>query len=126
VVKWIEGEVEAFDEVLTDRGDLCACVGARVAVSLLEKAGCEHAKTVIQPEFLVSAYNIKEPSTEVIAFSGKFYSEVWMSGGREIADEAIRKNEEETHRALEETRRAEEVIEGERHICICFCYTLAS
>jgi hypothetical protein len=97
-----------------------------VAVSLLEKAGCEHAKTVIQPEFLVSAYNIKEPSTEVIAFSGKFYSEVWMSGGREIADEAIRKNEEETHRALEETRRAEEVIEGERHICICFCYTLAS
>jgi hypothetical protein len=49
-----------------------------------------------------------------------------MSGGREIADEAIRKNEEETHRALEETRRAEEATEGERHIGICFCYTLAS
>jgi hypothetical protein len=28
MVKWIEGEVEAFDNVLTSRGDFCACVGA--------------------------------------------------------------------------------------------------
>jgi hypothetical protein len=28
VIRWIEGEVEAFDEVLTGRGDFCACVGA--------------------------------------------------------------------------------------------------
>jgi hypothetical protein len=27
---------------------------------------------------------------------GKFYSYVWMKGGREIADEAIKKNERET------------------------------
>jgi hypothetical protein len=47
VVKWIEGEIEAFDEVLTSRGDFSACVGARWAVSLIEKVGCEHAKTVI-------------------------------------------------------------------------------
>jgi hypothetical protein len=33
VVKWIEGEIEAFDKVLTDRGDFCACVGARRVVS---------------------------------------------------------------------------------------------
>jgi hypothetical protein len=51
VIKWILGEVEAFDEVLTDMGDFCACVGARRAVSLLEKAGCEHANAVIQPNF---------------------------------------------------------------------------
>ena len=29
VIKWIEGEVEAFDEVVTGRGDFCACVGAQ-------------------------------------------------------------------------------------------------
>jgi hypothetical protein len=29
VIKWIEGEVETFDEVLTGRGDFYACVGAR-------------------------------------------------------------------------------------------------
>jgi hypothetical protein len=28
VIKRIESEVEAFDEVLTSRGDFCACVGA--------------------------------------------------------------------------------------------------
>jgi chromosome segregation ATPase len=27
VIKWIEGEAKAFDEVLTGRGDFCACVG---------------------------------------------------------------------------------------------------
>jgi hypothetical protein len=94
-IKWIEGKIEAFDEVLTGRGDFCACVGARGAVSLLEKAGCEHAKTVIQPDFVVLANDIREPSTEAIALGGKFYSEVWLGGGREIADEAIKASEEE-------------------------------
>jgi hypothetical protein len=49
VIKWIKGEAEAFDEILSDRGDFCACIGARGGVSLLEKAGCEHAKAVLQP-----------------------------------------------------------------------------
>jgi hypothetical protein len=65
----------------------------RGAVSLLEKASYEHVKAVIQLEFSVSANDIKEPSAEPIALGGKFYSEVWMNDGREIADEAIRKNE---------------------------------
>jgi hypothetical protein len=69
------------------------------AVLLLEKAGCEHAKAVIQPEFSVSANDIKEPSAEATALCGKFYSEVWMTGGREIADEAIKQSEEDSHLA---------------------------
>jgi hypothetical protein len=47
VIRWISGEAEAFDEILSDRGDFCAFVGFRGAVSLLEKAGYEHAKTII-------------------------------------------------------------------------------
>jgi hypothetical protein len=58
----------------------------RGAVSLLEKAGCDHAKDVIQPEFLLSGNDIREPSTETTALGGRFYSEVWMNGRREIAD----------------------------------------
>jgi hypothetical protein len=65
-------------------------VGARGVVSLFEKAGCDHAKSIIQPELLVSANGIREPSAEATTLGGKFYSEVWMNGGREIADEAIR------------------------------------
>jgi hypothetical protein len=90
VIRWIGGEAEAFDEILSDRGDFCAFADTRGAVSLLEKACCVHAKAVIQPEFSVSASDIKDPSAEAIALSGKFYSEVWLKGGREIADEAIR------------------------------------
>jgi len=54
----------------------------------------------------------------------KFYpsqgprSEVWMNDGREIADEAIRKSEEESHLASEEARKAKEATERERRICM--------
>jgi hypothetical protein len=85
--------------------------GACGAVSLLEKVDCEHAKAVVQPKFLVSANDIKNPSAEAISLSGKFYSKVWLKGGQEIADEAIRKNEKESHATLEEARKAEEATE---------------
>jgi hypothetical protein len=118
VIKWIGGKAEAFDEILSDRGDFCASIGARGAVSLLEKASCEHAKAVIQLEFSVSAKDIKDPSAKVIALSRKFYSEASLNGGREVADATIRQNEEEFHTALEEVRKAEEAIAHERLIGI--------
>jgi alanine racemase len=36
VIRWIDGEAKAFDEILSDRGDFYACIGARGAISLLE------------------------------------------------------------------------------------------
>jgi hypothetical protein len=125
VIKWIEGEIEDFDEVLTGRGDFCACVGARGAMSLLEKAGYEHANAVIQPEFLVSANDIREPLAEAFALGGNFLSEVWMNNDREIADEVIRQSKEEVHLAPEEARKVEEATECERRIGV-FVVFLAS
>jgi hypothetical protein len=116
VVQWINGEAEAFDEILSDRGDFCAFAGARGATSILENDGCEHAKVVAQPRFIFSAEDIKNPSVEASALGRRFYSEVWMKGGREIADEAIRKNEKESHDAQEEAKRAEEATERARLI----------
>jgi hypothetical protein len=60
-------------------------------MSILEKASCEHAKAVVQPGFVFSADDNKDPSAEASTLGGRFYSEVWMKGDREIADEAIRK-----------------------------------
>jgi hypothetical protein len=91
VIQWINGEVEAFKEVLSDRWDFCAFAGARGATSILEKVGCDHAKVVAQPDFAFSADDIKNPSAEATTIGGKFYSEVWLTGGREIADEDIKK-----------------------------------
>jgi hypothetical protein len=85
-------------------------------LSLLENVGYEHVTVVIQPEFLVLVNDIKEPSGEATAFRGKFYSQVWMNGGREIAYEAIRQSEEESHLASGEARKAEEVAERKRRI----------
>jgi hypothetical protein len=56
---------------------------------------------------------------------GKFYSDVWVNGGRELANEIIKKNEKETHEAREEAKRAEEASERERRIGNAF-WTLAS
>ena len=50
-------------------------------MSLLEKASCKHAKVVIQPDFTVSAEDVKEPSVEAISLARKFYSEIWLNGG---------------------------------------------
>jgi hypothetical protein len=116
VIQWISGEVEAFDEIVSDRGDFYAFAGARGAVSILEKVGCDHAKAVVQPEFVISADDNKNPSTVASSLSGKFYSEVWIKGGREVADKAIRKKEKESHDAQEEAKRAEEAAERARLI----------
>jgi hypothetical protein len=61
VIRWISGEAEAFEEILSDRGDFCAFASARGAVSVLEKVGCEHAKAVVQPGFSISANDITNP-----------------------------------------------------------------
>jgi hypothetical protein len=51
---------------------------------------------------------------------GKFYSDVWVKGGQELAHEIIKKNEKDTHDAREEARQIEEAAERERHIGIAF------
>jgi hypothetical protein len=49
---------------------------------------------------------------------GKFYSNVWVNGGRELANGIIKKNEKETHDAREEAKRAKEAAERARRIGI--------
>jgi hypothetical protein len=93
VIQWIGEEDEAFDEILSDREDFCAFSVARGIAAILEKAGCEHVKAAAQPESILFAENIKDPSVEASTLGDKFYSDVWMKGGREMADEAIKNNE---------------------------------
>jgi hypothetical protein len=109
-------EVEAFDEILSDREDFCAFTGIRGVAATLGKAGCEHVKAAAQPDFIFSVEDTKDPSAEACSVGGRFYSDVWMKGGREMAYEAIRKNEKESHDAQEEAKWAEEVAERARLI----------
>jgi hypothetical protein len=99
VIDWISGEAEAFEEILSDWGDIYAFPGARGVAAILEKAGCDHVKAATQTETAFSADDTRDPSAEATLVGGKFYSDVWVNGGRELAKEIIKKNEKETHDA---------------------------
>jgi hypothetical protein len=99
VIDWISGEAEVFEEILNDRGDICAFSGARGIAIILEKAGCDHVKTAAQAKAAFSTDDTKDPSAEATLVGGKFYSDVWVNDGRELANKIIKKNEKETHEA---------------------------
>jgi hypothetical protein len=91
VIEWISGETETFEEILNDRGDICAFSGARGIAAILEKAGCDHVKAIAQAEAAFSIDDTKDPSAEATLVGGKFYSEVWVNGDREMANKIIKK-----------------------------------
>jgi hypothetical protein len=77
VVERISGEVEAFKEILSNRGDICAFSGARGIVAILEKAGCDHVKATAQAEAAFSIDDTKDPSAEATLVAESF---ILMSG----------------------------------------------
>jgi hypothetical protein len=93
VVEWINGEVETFEESLSDHGDVCVFFGVWGMSAILEKAGCDHIKTMAQTEAAFSIDDTKDPSAEATMMGGKFYNDVWVNGGREMAHEIIKKSE---------------------------------
>jgi hypothetical protein len=88
-----------------------AKIGAFSSEQKFIRGDPDGVKAVVQPEFALSADDMKNPSAQASALSGKFYSEVWLKGEREVAEEAIRRKEKETHDASEEAKRAEEAAE---------------
>jgi hypothetical protein len=122
VVEWISGEVKAFEEILSDRGDVCVFSGVRGISAILEKAGCDHVKAMAHAEATFSVDDTKDPSAKATLVGGKFYNDIWVNGGRELAHEIIKKSEKDTHDARAEAKRAEEAAEHERSICIIFWF----
>jgi hypothetical protein len=118
VIEWISGEAESFEEILSDRGDICVFSGARGISTILEKAGCDHIKTVAQTEAAFSVDDTKDPSAEASLMGGRIYNDIWVNGGREMAQEIIKKSEKDTHDARVEERQAEEAAEREKRIGI--------
>jgi hypothetical protein len=107
---------------LSYRGDVCAFSGARGISAILEKAGCDHIKAIAQAEAAFSVDDTKDPSAEATLMGGKFYNDVWVNGGQEMALEIIKKSEKDTHDARAEAKRAEEAAEHHRRIGIIFWF----
>jgi hypothetical protein len=117
-IEWISSEAEAFEEILIDRGDVCAFSGARGVAAILEKAGCKHVKTLAQAKAAFSVDDTKDPSAEASLISGIFFTDVWENGSWGMAHEIIKKSKKDTHDAREATKAAEKVAELERQIGI--------
>jgi hypothetical protein len=58
----------------------------------LEKAGCEHVKTLAQAEAAFSINDTKDPSTEASSIGGNFFTDIWENGGRGMAHEIMKKS----------------------------------
>jgi hypothetical protein len=117
-IEWISSEAEAFEEILSDHGDVCAFSGARGIVAILEKSGCDHVKTLAQAEAALSVDDTKDPSAEASLVGGKIFTNIWKNGGRGMAHEIIKKSEKDTHDAREATKIAEKAAKLERWIGI--------
>jgi hypothetical protein len=117
-IDWINGEAEAFEEILSGRGDICAFSGARGIAAILERRGCEHVKSLAQTEVALCIDDIKDPSAEASLVGGKFFIDIWENGGREMAQEIIRKSEKGIHDARKVAEATEKSADLERRIGI--------
>jgi hypothetical protein len=92
---------------LNSRGDICAFTGARGIATILERKGCDHVKFLAQSEAALSSEDIKDPSAEASLVGGKFFTDIWDNGGREMAQEIIQKSKKGIH----DTRKVAETVE---------------
>jgi hypothetical protein len=117
-MEWISHEAEAFEEILNSCGDICAFSGARGIAAVLEKKGCEHVRSLAQSEATLSSEDIKDPSPEASMVGGKFFTDIWDNGGREMTQEIIQKSENGIHDARKVAEAAEKSTEPEGQIGI--------
>jgi hypothetical protein len=82
----------------------------------LEKADCNHVKTLAQAEAALSVDVTKDPSAEASLIGGNFFTNIWENGGREMAHEIMKKSEKDLHDAREAAKEAERAVTLERRI----------
>jgi hypothetical protein len=86
--------------------------------TVLERKGCDHVKSLAQSEIALSSEDIKDPSAEASLVGGKFFTDIWDNGGREMAQEIIQKSEKGIHDARKVAEAAEKSAEPEGQIGI--------
>jgi hypothetical protein len=113
-IEWISSESKAFEEILSDRRDVCAFSGARGIAAILENSGCEHVKNLAQAEAALCIDDTKDPLAEANLIGGKFFTDIWENGGRGMAHEIIKKNEKDIHDTRESIKATEKAAELEK------------
>ena len=84
----------------------------------MERKGCDHVKFLAQSEATLSSEDIKDPSAEASLVGGKFFTDIWDNGGREMAQEIIRKSEKGIHDARKVSEATEKSADPEEQLGI--------
>ena len=66
----------------------------------------------------MSFEDTKDPSAEASIIGGKFFTDIWDNGGREMAGEIIRRSEKGIHDAREVAEAAKKSAEAEGQLGI--------
>lgn len=89
-LEYIEGEVDALDEVIGGHADFCALVASRGTATAFLKAGCTHGNIVNRPNFSLSASDLIDIPSLARSIGNRFMTQIWVSGGRKMAGDEAR------------------------------------
>jgi hypothetical protein len=87
---YIEGEVDALDEVIARHGDFCALLASRGTAVAFMKAGCTHGNIVNRPNFSLSPANLDDIPGLARSIGNRFVTQIWAKGGRNLAGDEAR------------------------------------
>jgi hypothetical protein len=89
-LEYIEGEVDALDEVIGGHADFYALVASRGIATAFLKAGCMHGNIVNRPNFSLSASDLIDIPSLARSIGNRFMTQIWVSGGRKMAGDEAR------------------------------------
>jgi hypothetical protein len=89
-LEFIEGEVDALDEVIAGHADFCALLASRGTATAFLKAGCTHGKIVNRPNFSLSPTDLVDIPSLARSIGNRFMTQIWVNGGRKIAGDEAR------------------------------------
>jgi hypothetical protein len=89
-LEYIEGEVDALDEVVAGHADFCALLASRGTATAFLKAGCTHGKIVNRPNFSLSPADLVDIPSLARSKGNRFMTQIWVNGGRKMAGDEAR------------------------------------
>jgi hypothetical protein len=89
-LEYIEGEVDALDEVIAGHADFCALLASRGTSTAFLKAGCTHGKIVNRPNFSLSPTDLVDIPSLARSIGNRFMTQIWVNGGRKMAGDEAR------------------------------------
>jgi predicted dienelactone hydrolase len=88
--EYIEGEVDALDEVIAGHADFCALLASRGTATAFLKSGCTHGKIVNRPNFSLSPADLIDITSLARSIGNRFMTQIWINSGRKMAGDEAR------------------------------------